>query len=231
GEFDEGYDHQIEDEDKTFKTGPAERKEKKRNPRPQTLLVDDNGEPHKVQKIRLGEYNLEDFNFLKVLGRSGFGKVLLVQLKGHESYYAIKCLKKDVILEDNDLESAIIERKVLELGTSHPFLCKLFCTFQSKSHLFFAMEYLGGGDLMFHIEETGKFSHDRARFYAAEIVVALTFMHNNGIIYRDLKLDNVMLDSEGHIRLVDFGMCQLNIFNEECLPSNFCGTPEYMAPE
>ncbi|XP_076369851.1 uncharacterized protein LOC143256467 isoform X2 [Tachypleus tridentatus] len=230
-DFDEGNTHQTENENKTFKTRSTARKEKIPNPRPQMLLIDDNKEPYEAQKIIHEEYKLEDFNFLKVLGRSGFGKVLLAQLKGRESYFAIKCLKKDVILEDNDLESAIIERKVLALGTNHPFLSKLFCTFQSESHLFFAMEYLGGGDLMFHIEETGKFSHERARFYAAEIVVALTFIHRNGIIYRDLKLDNVMLDSEGHIRLVDFGMCQLNVFNEDCLPSNFCGTPEYMAPE
>lgn len=126
--------------------------------------------------------------------------MLLVELKSKNQYFAMKCLKKDVILEDDDTECTFIERRVLILSSESPFLCQLFCSFQTnviiyfpknfflnlflKEYLFFVMEYLNGGDLMYHIQQVKRFDENRTRFYACEIVCALQFLHSKNIIYR-----------------------------------------------
>ncbi|XP_076310618.1 protein kinase C-like 1 isoform X5 [Tachypleus tridentatus] len=175
----------------------------------EVLTATNNVSPNIYKSRQEKKYTLNDFRLLKVLGKGSFGKVILGELTNEKKFYAIKCLKKDVILEDDDIDCVKIERKVFTLGNSNPYLCSLLCSFQTESHLFFVMEYLSGGDLMFHIQQSGRFDQERARFYAAELVVALKFMHKRGIVYRLSAGKNITNRSTGGRLVYFYTKCSL----------------------
>uniref|UniRef100_A0A182WIL5 protein kinase C n=1 Tax=Anopheles minimus TaxID=112268 RepID=A0A182WIL5_9DIPT len=174
---------------------------------------------------------MDSFRLLSVLGRGHFGKVILAQYKNTGEYFAIKALKKGDIIARDEVESLLSEKRIFEVANTmrHPFLVNLFSCFQTEQHVCFVMEYAAGGDLMMHIH-TDVFSEPRAVFYAACVVLGLQYLHESKIIYRDLKLDNLLLDTEGYVKIADFGLCKEGMgFGDRT--GTFCGTPEFLAPE
>ena len=174
---------------------------------------------------------LEHFNFLAVLGKGNFGKVMLAETKTTKKLYAIKVLKKEFIIENDEVDSIKSEKRVFLVANKmrHPFLLNLHACFQTETRVYFVMEYISGGDLMLHIQR-GQFGSKRAQFYAAEVCLALKYFHENGVVYRDLKLDNIMLTLDGHIKVADYGLCKEEMWYGSTT-GTFCGTPEFMAPE
>eukprot|EP00531_Pseudo-nitzschia_arenysensis_P009386 CAMPEP_0116144498 /NCGR_PEP_ID=MMETSP0329-20121206/16039_1 /TAXON_ID=697910 /ORGANISM="Pseudo-nitzschia arenysensis, Strain B593" /LENGTH=758 /DNA_ID=CAMNT_0003639935 /DNA_START=307 /DNA_END=2579 /DNA_ORIENTATION=- len=178
--------------------------------------------------------NVEQFMpLLRVLGKGSFGKVVLVQKRvGREqgSLFAMKILKKSHLVRRRQIERTRTERKVLS-AVNHPFIMKLHYAFQSPDKLYLVLDYCPGGELFFHLSRFRRFPERVARFYAAELLLALGHLHKRGIIYRDLKPENVLLDADGHVKLGDFGLAKAGIRHAYEGATSMCGTPEYMAPE
>lgn len=182
------------------------------------------------QKKPISAPRLDSFKMIKVVGKGSFGKVFLVREHKTEEMFALKVLRKDNIIKRNQVEHTKTERNVLGY-VNHPFIVGLKMAFQSMNKLFFVLDYCAGGELFFHLSKVGKFSELRAAFYAAEIVLALEYIHELDIVYRDLKPENVLLDARGHVRLTDFGLSKEGISSSSSGANSFCGTPEYLAPE
>jgi len=179
-----------------------------------------------------GKVSLNNFQFVKKLGKGAFGSVVLAKGKlpgGTEHLYAIKAIEKRRITS-RGICRIIGEKEALMLTSAHPFITTLHASFQNKDHIFFVMEYMSGGDLKGQLDEVEVFSEKRARFYAAEITLGVQFLHQQGILHRDLKLENVLVDTDGHCKIADFGLSKLGLFRP-CKARTHCGTPFCMAPE
>ncbi|OMJ89130.1 hypothetical protein SteCoe_8756 [Stentor coeruleus] len=170
-----------------------------------------------------------DFKGLTQLGKGSFGEVFLAEKIDSGKLFAIKVLRKDQILGNNILKYAFTERNILSL-INHPYIVKLNYAFQTPEKLVFVMEYCPNGDLKQHLIQEKCFSEAKARFYISEILLALEELHQHGIIFRDLKPENVVLDHEGHAKLTDFGLSKEGMAEGQKAES-FCGSISYLAPE
>ena len=172
-----------------------------------------------------------DFEPLKLLGRGSFGEVLLVRLKANKKLYAMKVLDKNMLKQRKQQIHTKTERDLM-VKINCPFIVNIKSAFQDETKLYIVSEFLQGGDLFFHLHEKRYtvFPEIKARFYIMELVIALDFLHQNNMIYRDLKPENILLDSQGHVKLTDFGLSKI-FENEDDKAYTVCGTPQYLAPE
>ncbi|KAI9257832.1 camp-dependent protein kinase 2 [Helicostylum pulchrum] len=169
---------------------------------------------------------LADFNMLRTLGTGSFGRVHLVQSRVNARYYAVKVLKKSEVVRLKQVEHTNNEKHILE-AVAHPFLVNMWGTFQDNVNLYMVMDYVPGGELFSVLRRSKRFPDHVAKFYAAEVILAIEYMHSKNVIYRDLKPENLLLDSQGHIKITDFGFAK----HVPDITWTLCGTPDYLAPE
>lgn len=201
-----------------------------------------------MAKARL--WTTDDFESLKVLGEGSFGIVHLVKQRGTNDYFALKQMKKSAFHKKNYVDRIFAERDILADARS-PWIVELHVAFQDSEHVYMAMEFLQGGDIIGHLLKKGRFTEEETSFYMAELLEALDVVHRNGFVHRDVKPDNAVLDAKGHLKLLDFGLCRQDpgIVDVEpvAIPQqsshvgrtttrrdmlrSMVGTPQYMAPE
>ncbi|KAH0790494.1 AGC family protein kinase [Histomonas meleagridis] len=172
--------------------------------------------------------SMDSFNIISVIGRGFYGKVMLVEMKSDGNLYAIKTVHKSRLISSRKVHTILNERNIL-VRANNPFIVQLKYAFQTDTKFYLVMEYVPGGELFRHIRENGKLTHQMAILYIAEIALALDYLHSIGVIYRDLKTENILLGADGHIKLTDFGLSKDLSYLE--VTSSFCGTTEYIAPE
>ncbi|ODQ77293.1 hypothetical protein BABINDRAFT_163565 [Babjeviella inositovora NRRL Y-12698] len=173
-----------------------------------------------------GKYSLKDFQILRTLGTGSFGRVHLVRSVHNGRFYAMKALRKSQVVKMKQVEHTNDERKMLKL-VDLAFVIRMWGTFQDCKTVFMIMDYIEGGELFSLLRKSSKFPNPVAKFYAAEVCLALEYLHNHNIIYRDLKPENILLDKNGHIKLTDFGFAK----EVPDVTYTLCGTPDYIAPE
>ncbi|KAJ5363533.1 cAMP-dependent protein kinase type 2 [Penicillium cataractarum] len=183
-------------------------------------------QPLKQERTTKGKYSQEDFLLQRTLGTGSFGRVHLVQSKHNHRFYAMKVLKKAQVVKMKQIEHTNDERRMLN-RVRHPFLVTLWGTWQDSRNLYMVMDFVEGGELFSLLRKSQRFPNPVAKFYAAEVTLALEYLHSHQIIYRDLKPENLLLDRHGHLKITDFGFAK----DVPDITWTLCGTPDYLAPE
>ncbi|KAJ9231818.1 hypothetical protein DTO169E5_7803 [Paecilomyces variotii] len=193
------------------------------------------GEIHlemRFEKTERKSVGPNDFQILKLIGKGTFGQVYQVMKKDTKRIYAMKVLSKKVIIQKKEVAHTLGERNILvrTAMAASPFIVGLKFSFQTPTDLYLVTDYMSGGELFWHLQKEGRFAEPRAKFYIAELILALQHLHQHDIVYRDLKPENILLDANGHIALCDFGLSKANLTKNDTT-NTFCGTTEYLAPE
>jgi serine/threonine protein kinase len=189
-----------------------------------------------AEKEGLTKMSLADFEIIKLVGEGASCSVMQARKKDTGKLYAIKMMAKERILTNHKrMERALMERQVL-VKTKHPFIIQMYAAFQTRTHLFFVLEFCAGGELFFHMMKRNRFDESTARFYFCEVLLGLEYLHSRNILYRDLKPENILLDLDGHIRLTDFGLSKEeapvgDASSEAPKFTSFVGTAGYLSPE
>ncbi|KAK7426349.1 Serine/threonine-protein kinase [Neonectria magnoliae] len=184
------------------------------------------------QRTERKHFGPTDFDILKLIGKGTFGQVYQVRKKDTQRIYAMKVLQKKVIVQKKEVAHTVGERNILvrTAMSDSPFIVGLKFSFQTPSELYLVTDYMSGGELFWHLQKEGRFDEKRAKFYIAELILAIQHLHHSDIVYRDLKPENILLDANGHIALCDFGLSKANLTKNDTT-NTFCGTTEYLAPE
>ena len=194
-----------------------------KNEKSDTNISYNNNNIQKENKI-----NFKSFEILELIGSGSFGKVFKVRLKRTNEIFAMKVLNKSYLLQKKLLRYALTECNILKESIC-PFILKLHYSFQTLDNLYMILDYCSIGDLSYQIE-LSLLEEDEAKFYIAELILAIEYLHKHDIIYRDLKPENILIDSDSHIKLADFGLAKENVTSDS--PNKtFCGSPQYLSPE
>merc|ERR1719502_2149365 len=181
-------------------------------------------------KSRQSKVGISDFAIVRVLGMGASSRAVQVRHKTDGNMYAVKVMsKRKIVTHEKKLERAIAEKRLLAKLT-HPFIVSLQWAFQTRDHVFMVLDYCPGGELFYHLQQRGSFSEADSRFYISEILLGLEYLHLQGVLYRDLKPENCLLDGAGHMRLTDFGLSKENL-TQSTMFNSFVGTVLYLAPE
>ncbi|KAF7261268.1 hypothetical protein EG68_01182 [Paragonimus skrjabini miyazakii] len=170
--------------------------------------------------------SLNQFDRIKTLGTGSFGRVMLVKHKTNRKYYAMKILEKQKVVKLKQVEHTLNEKNILQ-AINFPFLVSMEYSFKDNTNLYMVLDFVSGGEMFSYLRRVGKFSEDDARLYASQVVLAFEYLHAFDLVYRDLKPENLLIDSTGYLKVTDFGFAK----RIKGRTWTLCGTPEYLAPE